>query len=361
MDELVGIREKVLELESQRRYSLGGPMRTYEGVSKHELSARLSALQAEQRAMYGQGETIVESNITHVSPSCPIDEIVSIIKRDGAVIVDCLAERSLIQQVKCEVDALKDAEYRGEPGSFAGEHTARNGGYVLERCPSSQQLFTNPIVLSAARKILEQSCRRIRLAVASSIRIEGGQTGQVLHRDDTEWPVDLLGAIKPGTEIEVSAMWAVTDFTQDNGATCVVPGSHLWERTQPLLCRPCQACMSQGSVLIYTGSVIHGGGPSLPEASGRQGLLGSYVLGWLHPEFNFHFTMPIEKMAAMNAEMRDLLGFAGINRYNYRGLVGPSYATEYTGPPLPEGQSADMGSSSSEGIANQSVEGRSKL
>jgi ectoine hydroxylase-related dioxygenase (phytanoyl-CoA dioxygenase family) len=234
-----------------------------------------------------------------------------------------------MRRLQHELAELRDAEYRGDKDSFAGEQTARNGGYVLSNCPSSQELLTHPTVLTAVKSILLASCRRIRLAVASSIRIEGGQPPQVLHRDDTEWPVDLLATIKPGTELEVSAMWAVTDFTAPNGATCVVPGSHLWERSRPLTSHPCQACMRCGSVLIYTGSVIHGGGPSSLKRTeaGRQGLLGSYVLGWLHPEFNFHFTMPIATMAEMSSEMRDLLGFTGENRYKYKDSVGPAYAT----------------------------------
>ncbi len=95
---------------------------------------------------------------------------------------------------------------------------------MLATCPTSQELISHPTIRAAVQALLLESCRRVRLAVASSIRIEEGQEPQVLHRDDTEWPVYSLANIRPGKEIEVSAMWAVTDFNESNGATCVVMG-----------------------------------------------------------------------------------------------------------------------------------------
>jgi hypothetical protein len=133
-------------------------------------------------------------------------------------------------QLQHELDQLKPFAYmyRGEPGSFAGAGTVRNGSYVVAACPTAQGLFLHPVLIEVAHRLLGPYGRRLAAAVASEIRVEGSSPAQVLHRDDEEWPLDLVADKKPGAEIEMECMWAVSDFQAEGGATCHVPGSHLW-------------------------------------------------------------------------------------------------------------------------------------
>eukprot|EP01052_Picozoa_sp_SAG31_P016503 SAG31_NODE_1095_length_9928_cov_5.441042_6_plen_191_part_00 len=95
------------------------------------------------------------------------------------VVLERAAPPSLVEALEAELRPLRPFAYQGEPGSFAGAHTARNGAYLLGACPSSQALATHPLVHGVARALLSPRCRRVALAVASEIRVEGESPAQV--------------------------------------------------------------------------------------------------------------------------------------------------------------------------------------
>jgi hypothetical protein len=178
--------------------------------------------------------------------------------------------------------------------------------------------------------------RRLALAVASEIHVQGSSPQQVLHRDDEEWPLELLARKHPGAEIELEMMWAVNNFTAEAGATCQVPGSHLWPTArQPQPDEIVPVPMGRGSVLLWLGSSLHGAGESAADAGGRHGLLLGYCLSWLRPEMNMHNSCPPEVAARMDPAVSMLLGFGdGPNRYGPHPMIsGPIYANEYNGFP----------------------------
>lgn len=125
-------------------------------------------------------------------------EIMRHLRRDGVVAVERLAPPEQMEALAGELAALEPYAYRGEPGSFAGAGTARNGSYLIASCPTSQQLALHPLLTEVAEALLAPYARRIALAVASEIRVEGSSPAQVLHRDDHEWPLDLLAMKRPG-------------------------------------------------------------------------------------------------------------------------------------------------------------------
>lgn len=125
-------------------------------------------------------------------------EILSHLRRDGVVAVERLAPLEQMDALAGELGALEPYAYRGEPGSFAGAGTTRNGSYLIASCPTSQQLALHPLLTEVAEALLAPYARRIALAVASEIRVEGSSPAQVLHRDDDEWPLDLLAIKRPG-------------------------------------------------------------------------------------------------------------------------------------------------------------------
>jgi hypothetical protein len=141
------------------------------------------------------------------------------LRRDGVVAIERLATAEHMDTLVQELAALEPYAYRGEEGSFAGAGTIRNGSYLVASCPKSQELALHPLLTEVAEGLLAPYARRIALAVASEIRVEGASPAQVLHRDDEEWPLDLLALKKPGAEIELECMWAVSDFHEDGGVS----------------------------------------------------------------------------------------------------------------------------------------------
>ena len=164
----------------------------------------------------------------------------------------------------------------------------------------------------------------------------------MLHRDDEEWPLDLLAHKKPGAEMELNSMWAVSDFYAESGATQQVPGSHRWPAgRKPNDDEVAIAEMPRGSVLLWLGSTLHGAGASAADAPTRHGMLLGYCLSWLRPEMNMQWACPPEVAAGLDGRIATLLGFAGSDRYGKHPYkVGPAFATEYNGYP---GDEVDYG------------------
>jgi ectoine hydroxylase-related dioxygenase (phytanoyl-CoA dioxygenase family) len=270
--------------------------------------------------------------------------VAAALQRDGAVVVEGLVDRATMATLSADVATLADTEYAGSADSFAGNRTYRCGPYLLKHSAVARSLAAHTLTVASAETVLKRFCRRIRLGAVACIRVLKGQPAQVLHRDDDEWPLQLLSdsPLKSNLEIEVTALWAVTDFTEANGATNVIPGSH--GSHDPADATPnrhrCQyATMEAGSVLLFTGSVWHGAGTAVAETAGetrgRQGFLCQYICGWLHPEYNFHFALdPATSKAFKEPGLRALLGFEGPRLFKgEHGCSGPVYATAYTGYP----------------------------
>jgi ectoine hydroxylase-related dioxygenase (phytanoyl-CoA dioxygenase family) len=110
-------------------------------------------------------------------------------------------------------------------------------------------------------------------------------------------------------------MWALDDFTAENGATRIVPGSHDLRAVDSVEETDVeQAVMPRGSVLFYLGSTIHGGGANKADAP-RSGLITTYSLGWLRQEENQYLTVPREIAESYPDPIRRLMGYQAHGRY----------------------------------------------
>ena len=128
---------------------------------------------------------------------------------------------------------------------------------------------------------------------------------QVLHRDDAIYPMHIAGV-----EWQISALWALTDFTEENGATHVLPGSHGSSLRVEMSKKgdTVQAAMPKGSLLLYLGSTYHGGGANR-AAEPRMGLVNTYSVGWLRQEENQYLSLPREVVESYPKTIRDLIGY----------------------------------------------------
>jgi len=222
---------------------------------------------------------------------------------DGGVIVNHQASDELIDNVNTELRTAFDREGHLFENDFNGYKTLRLGG-VLGLSPTAAELIAHPLVTEVANRVLKRHCESYRIGSSTAIEIQPGEANQVLHRDDDFYPICI-----PGVEFQIVAMWALDDFTLENGATRVVLGSQgLRENTVVKSTDIIQAEMPKGSVLFYLGSTLHGGGANKTQAP-RSGLITTYSLGWLRQEENQYLTIPREVADSYPEKIRRLMGY----------------------------------------------------
>lgn len=257
-------------------------------------------------------------------PDTPIADIMAVLNRDGALIVSDLIAPDALARLNAELKPYVDATAPGRD-DFTGHRTTRTGALVA-RSPACRTLVLDPVIRATCDAFLLPSCERYQLHLGQVIRIMPGQKAQAIHRDRWAW-----GTWLKGLEPQLNTIWALTDFTRENGATQVVPGSVDWpDDRQPLPDEIGYAAMSAGSVLIYSGSVFHGGGANVSDAD-RVGLNITYTLGWLRQEENQYLSCPPDIARALDPELQKLIGYT----------MG-QYALGYFTPPLPPGAGPEV-------------------
>jgi ectoine hydroxylase-related dioxygenase (phytanoyl-CoA dioxygenase family) len=209
-----------------------------------------------------------------------------------------------MQVVAAELRSGFDECALDEQSAFDGARTNRFN-QVLRASPGAGELVEHEWVVAVADEILLPHCANYTVGSMTAIEILPGEGSQALHRDDTIYPIDLAGL-----ELQIGVMWAINDFTAENGATRVVPGSHRYLRSWhlPNLGEWLPAEMPSGSALFYLGSTWHGGGPNQSQ-SHRIGLINTYCLGWLRQESNQYFENPPHVARHFSPSLRALLGY----------------------------------------------------
>lgn len=254
----------------------------------------------------------------------PVEDIMAVLDRDGALILSGLMTPAEADAVRAELDPYVQATQPGKD-VFSGFRTTRTGALVA-RSPLCRKLILDARVRQIGDKVLLPNCERYQLHLGQVIRIMPGQGAQAIHRDRWAWGTHLKGV-----EPQLNTIWALTDFTKENGATQVVPGSSSWpDKRTPLPEEITWAEMTRGSALIYTGSVLHGGGANVSDGD-RVGLNITYALGWLRQEENQYLSCPPEIARTLDPELQALIGYT----------MG-SYALGYFTPPLPPGEGPEV-------------------
>lgn len=245
-------------------------------------------------------------------PATTPEEVTSVLDRDGAVVVEEAMGVEILAGLNSDFDTFVDDLGVGLRNpvndfmvEFYGSSTVRFDG-LAAKSPSFLELMQLPLLQGVADLVLKPNCHDYLLNTAQLIEIRPGETSQMIHRDEDAWPH--MPAIRP--QLEVEAMFALSDFTIANGATNVVPGSHLWEigRT-PEPDEIVQAEMPAGSALIYLGSTLHGGGANTTADIRRRGMFFGFVVGWLRTEENTFLTVPLEAAKTMPVRVQELLGY----------------------------------------------------
>ena len=242
--------------------------------------------------------------IQHLSSNASTEEILEVLDKDAGVIIDNVLSKNQIDKIKEELNPYLANTKEGQD-DFTGFKTRRVGA-LIARSEECRVLALNPMINSVSKNFLEPNSDGYQLHFTSAIDIAPKESKQILHRDRGVWG----GYIPRKIETQLSTVWAISDFTKQNGATQVVPGSHKWEKDrQPSEDEICYAEMSKGSVLIYTGSVMHGGGSNDSDFN-RLGVFLHYAPTWLRQEENQYLSCPPHIAKKLSPELRALMGYS---------------------------------------------------
>ncbi|HEY6645116.1 phytanoyl-CoA dioxygenase family protein [Povalibacter sp.] len=252
------------------------------------------------------------------TPLATLDQL----RAQGYLIVERLAPLATIQRINEELDPWFAATPRCE-GDFYGHRTTRLNSILL-KSRRSHELLLHTRITALMCEILGPHCESYQLNLSQAIRLHPGERQQVPHRDDEMWP-----SPKHGAEYLVNVLWALSEFTDENGATRIWPRSQHRVMPRGADARDAiPASMPAGSALIYLGSVTHCGGANR-STEPRTGLVFSYSLGWLRPYENSSLAYPPEIARTFPTAVRDLIGYR-LHRPNLGHYEGrdPSVALE---------------------------------
>jgi hypothetical protein len=266
-------------------------------------------------------------------PKCTVDEIMSAMKRDGGCIVRDVLSSATLKSLDSDVGPWIERSPLG-PDDWGGRATKRTGALVA-RCPAARPVVMHPLILGAAQAFLGPYCERIQLNNTQLITLFPGQGAQPLHRDRLVWAGALGNYLPMPIEPQFNTIWALTDFTEENGATVVVPGSQGWDfKREPRPEEIAQAVMTRGSVLLYSGTVVHGGG--MNRSSGTRIAMNiTYNLSWLRQEENQYISCPPEIAKQLDPDLTDLIGYT-MGNYALGFCSNPEKVTEVSDVVSPE-------------------------
>jgi ectoine hydroxylase-related dioxygenase (phytanoyl-CoA dioxygenase family) len=232
------------------------------------------------------------------------------IRQDGYTIVEGAIPIALCDELREDLERLESV-LSIAPGTNGFEGFATHRIYnLLAHGALYEQIPTWPEVLPIVDHVLGPGCL---VSSLSSIVIGPGERAQPIHADD-----QIIPLAKPHVPTVCNSMWALTDFTEQNGATRIIPGSHLADHSPEYGSThdSIPAVMVKGSVLVWHGSLWHGGGANC--SSGRRfGIAMNYCAGWVRQQENQQLGIPLETVRRFSPRLRELCGYG-----TYNGLIG---------------------------------------
>jgi ectoine hydroxylase-related dioxygenase (phytanoyl-CoA dioxygenase family) len=226
------------------------------------------------------------------------DDVLTALDRDGYALVPGLFDVAAVAKARTELTAALDATPHGRD-DFEGRRTRRV--YALfAKTRALDEFALHPLVLS----VLDEVLGHYQFSSPAAIEVGPGETEQVLHADDAIYPVP-----RPHAEMVATVMVPLDPFTEANGATRIVPGSHRWDEPFAPPGTPSIAAeMVPGDALFYLGSVLHGGGANQTDAP-RLGTVMHYCASWLRSGENHVLAVPPEQAAELPDRLQELLGY----------------------------------------------------
>lgn len=230
--------------------------------------------------------------------SAVVDADMAALARDGYVVWENLLDAEQCREIREVV-----RPWLGHTGrnSFEGRRTQRVYS-VLSRTRVCDRLVDNPRVLAVLDRLLMPN---YLLSALQAINIRPGESAQMAHHDDGFYPIP-----RPREPLAAAAIWAIDDFTADNGATVVVPGSHRWGKRRPGPGdRALPVVMPAGSCVFFVGTLWHGGGANT-SAHDRLAVTAQYCQPWLRPMEAFTLSVSRDIARTVSEDIQRMLGYS---------------------------------------------------
>jgi len=223
----------------------------------------------------------------------------------GAAIIEHVVDDDVCARLRDELSPWIEATPTGAD-TFSGLETRRTGA-LLARSVASRELIAHPLILDTVDKVLWPQKTTFQLHLTQVITIGPNSPAQQLHRD--QWCFDFF-EFPDDLQVEVGTMFALDDFTEANGATRVALGSHREQvdlkNASTFATVPAE--MPAGSIVLYTGRTVHGGGANTSDAD-RIGINIDYAVGWLRQEENQYLSVPLDVARELPDDIQRLMGY----------------------------------------------------
>jgi len=230
-----------------------------------------------------------------------LERVLADLERDGCAVVPEVVPRPVVDAIRADV--LPRFQHGAGRNNFEGFATQRLYT-VMAKTLVCNPLVEHPLVLGVLDRLFEPNYLLSQLQV---INILPGEAAQPLHHDDRIYPFP-----RPRRPLGAAAIWAIDDFTADNGATVVIPGSHRWDDRLPTAedeARARPVVMPAGSVVIFTGTLWHGGGANRTDRP-RLGVAAQYCAPFLRQQENLTLGIPPAQVARCSEHVRRLIGYS---------------------------------------------------
>jgi ectoine hydroxylase-related dioxygenase (phytanoyl-CoA dioxygenase family) len=242
-------------------------------------------------------------SLIHFDKDADPDLVTACLSENGYAIVDELASNALMDRVAAEMGPHIDATPYGQD-HFVGKLTKRTGS-MIARSPAARELVMNPLALACSAKLL-QKASTFRLHLTQVISVYPGSPAQKLHQDELAWD---FFPFPQDYEIQCNLLWAMSDYTEEMGATRVVPGSQCSGRSRKYgEDESLPAVMKRGSALFYTGKVYHGAGANRTDRV-RQAINITYAVGWVRQEENQYLSTPLDIARTLPDDLLKVMGY----------------------------------------------------
>jgi ectoine hydroxylase-related dioxygenase (phytanoyl-CoA dioxygenase family) len=229
-----------------------------------------------------------------------VQALIREVRENGYVVIPELVPRATMEEIKAA--ALPHLVYDGR-NEFEGLKTRRIYS-VIEKTLACNALVEHPLVLALLDRVLAQNYLLSQLQV---IQVFPGEVRQPLHHDDGFYPFP-----RPRAAFSAATIWAIDDFTADNGATMVIPKSHLWEDRQPAEIDTSElvpAVMPAGSAVFFLGTLWHCAGPNASDAA-RMAATAQYCEPWARQQENYSLAISRERAKLCSERIQQMLGYS---------------------------------------------------
>ena len=277
--------------------------------------------------------------VEQIPVTASFEKTLKVFKRDGVVVLTNALSQDVISATVDEFDSLMstthmehhfhdNSDSKSEK-SILGILTKRRSE-ILARSPELVgQLLTQPRLLELVKEHLTKYATSVLIHQVLSVEIGPGEIAQPLHRDNGLWPI-------PGNRIPlgVATMIPLENFVSETGATRVILGSHLWPEAEYIDPKDVEHRMIDGkgwknyhspktdsgdvtvveaplgSIVLFDGDLLHGGGANTTENIVRKSIIGAYCVGWLRGEVNQQLMWPPEVAKSFPSELQKLIGYS---------------------------------------------------